>query len=185
MNALDVCSLFQRPKADADHCSLISNMGCMNRALYCSSQSVHVQDNDDFRRGKPTNHKVGSQWMRSHGEASMLASAQMEQAHLECNESLRHYSFSLFGTFFSYIAYLTLSRYAIKVYGEDVAILAGDALLCRAFELVASTENVPPQAIVQVTYASLFESHLSKNHMCAVQISSIYQAIKLAVDMLC
>ena len=37
-----------------------------------------------------------------------------------------------------------------QVYGEDVAILAGDALLCRAFELVASTENVPPTAIVQV-----------------------------------
>ena len=37
-----------------------------------------------------------------------------------------------------------------QVYGEDVAILAGDALLCRAFELVASTENVPAPAIVQV-----------------------------------
>lgn len=49
-------------------------------------------DNDDFRRGKPTNHKV---------------------------------------------------------YGEDVAILAGDALLCRAFELVAATEGVPAQNIVQ------------------------------------
>ena len=31
-----------------------------------------------------------------------------------------------------------------------MAILAGDALLCRAFELVAATENVQPSAIVQV-----------------------------------
>lgn len=38
-----------------------------------------------------------------------------------------------------------------QVYGEDVAILSGDALLCRAFELVAATENVPPQAIVQAS----------------------------------
>ena len=37
------------------------------------------------------------------------------------------------------------------MYGEDVAILAGDALLCRAFELVAATENVQPSSIVQVT----------------------------------
>ena len=45
-------------------------------------------------------------------------------------------------------------RVLVQVYGEDVAILAGDALLCRAFELVASTENVPAAAIVQVRLAS-------------------------------
>ena len=40
-----------------------------------------------------------------------------------------------------------------QVYGEDVAILTGDALLCRAFELVAATENVPPTAIVQASFS--------------------------------
>ncbi|MEM1239834.1 MAG: geranylgeranyl diphosphate synthase CrtE [Cyanobacteria bacterium P01_H01_bin.26] len=38
-----------------------------------------------------------------------------------------------------------------KVYGDDVAILAGDALLAYAFELIAEgTENVPPKAVLEV-----------------------------------
>jgi len=38
-----------------------------------------------------------------------------------------------------------------KVYGEDVAILAGDALLTLAFEHVAvATPNVPPDRVLQV-----------------------------------
>jgi geranylgeranyl diphosphate synthase type II len=38
-----------------------------------------------------------------------------------------------------------------KVYGEDIAILAGDGLLAYAFEYVAeNTKNVPPQQILQV-----------------------------------
>ena len=38
-----------------------------------------------------------------------------------------------------------------KVYGEDVAILAGDGLLAYAFEYVATqTKNVPPERIIQV-----------------------------------
>lgn len=38
-----------------------------------------------------------------------------------------------------------------KVYGEDIAILAGDGLLTYAFEFVATrTENVPAQRILQV-----------------------------------
>jgi len=37
-----------------------------------------------------------------------------------------------------------------KVYGEDIAILAGDGLLTYAFELIATkTENVPPQQVLQ------------------------------------
>lgn len=37
-----------------------------------------------------------------------------------------------------------------KVYGEDIAILAGDGLLTYAFEFIASkTENVPPQQVLQ------------------------------------
>jgi geranylgeranyl diphosphate synthase type II len=38
-----------------------------------------------------------------------------------------------------------------KVFGEDIAILAGDGLLARAFEHVATeTRNVPPQRILQI-----------------------------------
>ncbi|MEM9274789.1 MAG: geranylgeranyl diphosphate synthase CrtE [Cyanobacteria bacterium P01_F01_bin.143] len=38
-----------------------------------------------------------------------------------------------------------------KVYGDDVAILAGDGLLAYAFEYVASqTKNIPPENILQV-----------------------------------
>lgn len=38
-----------------------------------------------------------------------------------------------------------------KVYGEDIAILAGDGLLAYAFEYVAAnTENVPAQRVLQV-----------------------------------
>lgn len=38
-----------------------------------------------------------------------------------------------------------------KVYGEDIAILAGDGLLAYAFELIAErTQNVPPQLVLKV-----------------------------------
>ncbi len=38
-----------------------------------------------------------------------------------------------------------------KVFGEDIAILAGDGLLAYAFEYVATqTRNVPPQQIIEV-----------------------------------
>lgn len=38
-----------------------------------------------------------------------------------------------------------------KVYGEDIAILAGDGLLSYAFEFIAAnTRNVPPQQVLQV-----------------------------------
>lgn len=38
-----------------------------------------------------------------------------------------------------------------KVYGEDIAILAGDGLLAYSFEYVATqTRNVPPQKIIEV-----------------------------------
>jgi geranylgeranyl diphosphate synthase type II len=38
-----------------------------------------------------------------------------------------------------------------KVYGEDIAILAGDGLLAYAFEYIAAnTENVPAQRVLQV-----------------------------------
>ncbi len=38
-----------------------------------------------------------------------------------------------------------------KVYGENIAVLAGDGLLSYAFEFIATkTENVPPQQVLQV-----------------------------------
>ncbi|OKH32847.1 farnesyl-diphosphate synthase [[Phormidium ambiguum] IAM M-71] len=37
-----------------------------------------------------------------------------------------------------------------KVYGEDIAILAGDGLLAYAFEIVAQTENVPAERLLKV-----------------------------------
>lgn len=38
-----------------------------------------------------------------------------------------------------------------KVYGEDIAILAGDGLLAYSFEYIAAqTKNVPPQRVLQV-----------------------------------
>ena len=54
---------------------------------------VYVQDNDDLRRGVPTNHKV---------------------------------------------------------YGDDVAILAGDALLSYAFEHIARETQAPAEQVVRV-----------------------------------
>lgn len=37
-----------------------------------------------------------------------------------------------------------------KVYGEDIAILAGDGLLAYAFEVVAETKDVPAERLLQV-----------------------------------
>ena len=46
--------------------------------------------------------------------------------------------------------YLSFPR-CLQVYGEDVAILAGDALLAFAFEHIArATKNVPAERVVQV-----------------------------------
>lgn len=42
-----------------------------------------------------------------------------------------------------------------KVYGEDVAILAGDALLTYSFEHIAKhTKNVAPERVIRVGQAS-------------------------------
>lgn len=70
----------------------------------CAMEMVHTMslihddlpsmDNDDFRRGRPTNHKV---------------------------------------------------------YGDDIAILAGDAMLSYAFEYIArATKGVPAERVLQV-----------------------------------
>ena len=91
-------------------CELLGGTHEIAMPTACALEMIHTMslihddlpamDNDDFRRGKPTNHKV---------------------------------------------------------YGEDIAILAGDGLLAYAFEYVAvNTKNVPPERIVQVI------AHLAK-----------------------
>lgn len=85
-------------------CELIGGTVEMALPAACAIEMIHTMslihddlpamDNDDYRRGQPTNHKL---------------------------------------------------------YGEDIAILAGDGLLAHAFELVASqTKNVDPQNLLQV-----------------------------------
>lgn len=85
-------------------CDLIGGDTAMSMPTACALEMIHTMslihddlpamDNDDFRRGKPTNHKV---------------------------------------------------------YGDDIAILAGDGLLAYAFEYVATqTKNVAPENIIKV-----------------------------------
>ena len=93
-----------RPALCLASCELVG--GSIEQAMptACSLEMIHTMslihddlpsmDNDDFRRGKPTNHKV---------------------------------------------------------YGEEIAILAGDALLSLAFEYIArETKNVSPERVLQV-----------------------------------
>jgi len=84
-------------------CELASGTLEMAMPTACALEMIHTMslihddlpamDNDDYRRGKLTNHKV---------------------------------------------------------FGEDIAILAGDGLLAYAFEIAAQTENVPAERLVQV-----------------------------------
>ncbi|MDB9511044.1 polyprenyl synthetase family protein [Kamptonema animale CS-326] len=85
-------------------CELLGGTVEMGMPTACALEMIHTMslihddlpamDNDDYRRGKLTNHKV---------------------------------------------------------YGEDIAILAGDGLLAYAFEFIAAqTQNVPPQQVLQV-----------------------------------
>ncbi|MEY2833206.1 MAG: hypothetical protein RLZZ574_2465 [Cyanobacteriota bacterium] len=88
-------------------CDLMGGTKAMAMPTACALEMIHTMslihddlpamDNDDFRRGKPTNHKV---------------------------------------------------------YGDDIAILAGDGLLAYAFEYVATqTRNVAPENIIRVVAA--------------------------------
>ena len=85
-------------------CSLMGGTPEMAMPTACALEMIHTMslihddlpamDNDDYRRGKPTNHKV---------------------------------------------------------YGEDIAILAGDGLLAYAFEYIATqTRQVPAERVLQV-----------------------------------
>ncbi|MEL6786913.1 MAG: geranylgeranyl diphosphate synthase CrtE [Cyanobacteria bacterium J06607_15] len=88
-------------------CELMGGTPAMAMPTACALEMIHTMslihddlpamDNDDFRRGKPTNHKV---------------------------------------------------------YGDDIAILAGDGLLAYAFEFMATqTKNVKPENIIRVVAA--------------------------------
>ena len=92
-----------RPILCLASCELVGGTTSMAMPTACAMEMIHTMslihddlpamDNDDYRRGKLTNHKV---------------------------------------------------------YGDDIAILAGDALLTYAFEFIATkTENVPPQQVLQ------------------------------------
>ena len=84
-------------------CELVGGNAAMAIPTACALEMIHTMslihddlpamDNDDLRRGKPTNHKV---------------------------------------------------------YGEDIAILAGDALLAYAFEMVTTTKDIPAPRLLQV-----------------------------------
>lgn len=93
-----------RPILCLASCELVGGTIDMAMPTACALEMVHTMslihddlpamDNDDYRRGKLTNHKV---------------------------------------------------------YGENIAILAGDGLLTYAFEFIASqTKNVPPERVLQV-----------------------------------
>jgi geranylgeranyl diphosphate synthase type II len=93
-----------RPILCLTACDLMGGTREMALPTACALEMLHTMslihddlpamDNDDYRRGKPTNHKV---------------------------------------------------------YGEDIAILAGDGLLAYAFEYVATeTRNVPPDRLIVV-----------------------------------
>ncbi|MEG4206359.1 polyprenyl synthetase family protein [Microcoleus sp. Pol7_A1] len=92
-----------RPILCLASCELAGGTADMAMPTACALEMIHTMslihddlpamDNDDYRRGKLTNHKV---------------------------------------------------------YGDDIAILAGDGLLTYAFEFIATkTENVPPQQVLQ------------------------------------
>jgi len=92
-----------RPMLCIAACELVGGTESIAMPAACSVEMIHTMslihddlpcmDNDDLRRGKPTNHKI---------------------------------------------------------FGEDVAVLAGDALLAFAFEHIAvSTEGVPPARILR------------------------------------
>lgn len=93
-----------RPALCLAACEMVGGSIDVAMPTACALEMIHTMslihddlpsmDNDDFRRGKPTNHKV---------------------------------------------------------YGEEIAILAGDALLSLSFEYIArETRNVPPESVLKV-----------------------------------
>ncbi|KAJ7964492.1 Geranylgeranyl pyrophosphate synthase [Quillaja saponaria] len=119
-----------RPILCIASCELVGGDESSAIPMACAVEMIHTMslihddlpcmDNDDFRRGKPTNHKA---------------------------------------------------------YGEDTAILAGDALLSLAFEHVAAkTLNVSPDRVVQAI--AELGSSVGTEGLVAGQILDIYSAGK-------
>lgn len=125
-----------RPILTIASCELVG--GTMEQAMpaACAMEMVHTMslihddlpcmDDDDFRRGKPTNHKVPARrwrWrlrpLRRRGRGQRVTSAHR--------------------------------RPCPQVYGDDIAILAGDALLTFAFEHIArDTKGVSAERVLRV-----------------------------------
>ena len=125
----------------------------------CAMEMVHTMslihddlpsmDNDDFRRGRPTNHKVRpppagerTAWRRALLQARCNGAAryrpQPAVAHV-CGLGCRPAPCRLL---------------VVQVYGEDIAILSGDAMLSYSFEHIArATQGAPADRILRVSLA--------------------------------
>lgn len=104
-------------------------------------------DNDDFRRGKPTNHKVDCRRPVTISQDILKCAAGQSNSHQRaCCSGTTEFPTSVPDE----------CPWRVQVYGEDVAILAGDALLCLAFEYICrETRGVAPERIVRVSVGPL------------------------------
>ncbi|MCL2062561.1 MAG: polyprenyl synthetase family protein [Firmicutes bacterium] len=122
---LEIFSLF---KKDANENVL--KFAAAIECIHCYSlihDDLPAMDNDDFRRGKPTNHKV---------------------------------------------------------YGEGVAILAGDALLNLAYELMLDAVIDSEDKAAYLKAAALFSKHAGCRGMIAGQVADITADENISVDVL-
>ena len=116
----------------------LSKLWCLLHQL----ESV-TQDNDDFRRGKPTCHKVRLL------QPSLLIYLSLSGGQ-RCNPWQRPAVMLPVHTASS--PRYESGRLGLQVYGEDVAILAGDALLSYSFEHIArETQGVPAERVLKVS----------------------------------
>ncbi|KAJ9510705.1 hypothetical protein QJQ45_027665 [Haematococcus lacustris] len=125
-----------RPALTLAACDLVG--GDMATALptACAMEMIHTMslihddlpamDNDDFRRGRPTNHKLAVTIIVIIVIIIIIIIIKIRYASMTPCASM-------------------------QVYGEDIAILAGDALLSFAFEHIArDTKGVPAEAVLKV-----------------------------------
>ena len=111
-----------------------------------------AMDNDDFRRGKPTCHKVhlepafplAMNWRR--GDEPWHGGDQRRNAACHaCTHAAQRAQHQL-------AVRGRLACVLRQVYGDDMAILAGDALLSLSFEYIArETRGVDPSRVLQVS----------------------------------
>lgn len=113
-------------------------------------------DNDDLRRGKPTNHvRVVCDvvlWMML--DIVLIESCCcLSTEHAWLRDTFEKQVMEFSPCFFSFFLYFALfSCLPQVVYGEDVAILAGDALLSQSFQHVAEhvSKDVDPARVLDV-----------------------------------